>query len=116
MFFCPYVNVILQISDHVPRPESNRRKRSIKLLRESERDLKLDISGVGNTAHGMENGSEDRAESLPAVPPQPVIKVILFLGAVYGFIPRTPMIFRYMLVERYVLTQVIQVCMKFVVT
>jgi hypothetical protein len=58
----------------------------MKLLRESERDLKLDISGVEHTAHSMENGSEDRAESLPAVPPQPVIKVILFLGAVYGFI------------------------------
>jgi len=88
---CPTnVNVILQISDHLPRTESNRRKRSIKLLRESERDLKLDISGVGHAAHSMENGSEDRAESLPAVPPQPVIKVILFLGAVYGFIPPPP--------------------------
>jgi hypothetical protein len=54
----------------------------------------------------MENGSEDRAESLPVVPPQPVIKVILFLGAVYGFIPppSTPLIFRNVLVERYVLT------------
>ena len=59
---------------------------------------------MGHAAHSMENGSEDRAESLPAVPPQPVIKVILFLGAVYWFIPCTPMIFRNMLVERYVLT------------
>jgi hypothetical protein len=54
----------------------------MKLLRGSERDLKLDISGVEHTAHSTENWSEDRAESLPAVPPQPVIKVILFLGAV----------------------------------
>lgn len=68
-------NTTQQESDHVPRPESNRRKRSIKLLRESERDLKLDVSGAGYAAHIMENGSEDRAESLPAVPPQPVIKV-----------------------------------------
>ena len=104
---CPtYVNVILQLSDHLPRPESNRRKRSIKLLRGSERDLKLDISGVVHAAHSMENGSEDRAESLPAVPPQPGIKVILFLGAVCGFIPptHTPVIFRNVLVERCVLT------------
>lgn len=85
-----YDNVILQISDHHPRPESNRRKRSIKLLRGSERDLKLDISGVGHAAHSLENGSEDRAESLPVVPPQPVIKVILFLGAVYGSSPPPP--------------------------
>jgi hypothetical protein len=62
----------------------------MKLLRESERDLKLDISGVGHAAHSIENGSEGRAESLPAVPPQPVIKVILFLGAIYGSIPSTP--------------------------
>jgi hypothetical protein len=82
---CPsYVNVILQIPDHLPCPESNRRKRSRKLLRGSERDLKLDISGVGHATHSMENGSEDRAESLPAVPPQRVIKVILFLGAMCG--------------------------------
>jgi hypothetical protein len=58
----------------------------MKLLRGSERDLKLDISGVEHTTHIMENGSDDRAESLPAVPPQPVIKVILFLGTVYRFI------------------------------
>jgi hypothetical protein len=58
----------------------------MKLLRGSERDLKLDISGVEHTTHIMESGSDDRAESLPAVPPQPVIKVILFLGTVYWFI------------------------------
>jgi len=48
----------------------------MKLLRGSERDLKLDMSGVQHTVHAMENGGEDRAESLPAVPPQPAIKVI----------------------------------------
>jgi hypothetical protein len=48
----------------------------MKLLRGSERDLKLDISGMEHIAHTMENGGEDRAESLPAVPPQPAIKVI----------------------------------------
>jgi hypothetical protein len=72
-----YENVIPQISDQLSRPESNRRcKRIMQLLRGSERDLKLDIPGVEYAAHTMENGGEDRAESLPAVPPQPAIKVI----------------------------------------
>jgi hypothetical protein len=52
----------------------------MKLLRGSERDLKLDISHAEHAGHAMENLVEDRAESLPAVTPQPAIKVItLFL-------------------------------------
>jgi hypothetical protein len=59
----------------------------MKLLRGSERDLKLDISGREHTAHTMENGGDNRAESLPAVPPQPAIKVItLFRGTVFIFL------------------------------
>jgi hypothetical protein len=42
----------------------------------SERGLKLDVSGVEPTAQTMENGGEDRAESLPALQPQLAIKVI----------------------------------------
>jgi hypothetical protein len=82
-----YINVIAKITDQLSRPESNKRsKRTMKILRGSERDLKLDISGMEHTAHTMENGGEDRAESLPAVPPQLAIKVItLFRGAFYGF-------------------------------
>jgi hypothetical protein len=72
-----YVNIISQISDQLSRPESNRRcKRIMQLLRGSERDLKLDVSDVEHTAYPVENGGDDRAESLPAVPPQPAIKVV----------------------------------------
>ncbi|XP_033609208.1 mitogen-activated protein kinase kinase kinase 4 isoform X3 [Cryptotermes secundus] len=65
-----------QETDQLSRPETNRRcKRIMQLLRGSERDLKLDVSDMEHAAYTMENGGEDRAESLPAVPPQPAIKV-----------------------------------------
>jgi hypothetical protein len=48
----------------------------MKLLRGSERDLKLNIPHLGHATRAMGNGGEDRAESLPAVTPQPAIKVI----------------------------------------
>ncbi|XP_069698248.1 mitogen-activated protein kinase kinase kinase 4 isoform X1 [Periplaneta americana] len=63
-------------SDQVVRPESNKRnKRSMKLLRGSERDLKLDISSSEQTTFSIEHAGEDRAESMPVVTPQPAIKV-----------------------------------------
>jgi hypothetical protein len=58
----------------------------MKLLRGSERDLKLDISRVEHSAYAMENRGEDRAESLPVITPQPAIKVItLFYSQDTGF-------------------------------
>ncbi|CAB3382788.1 Hypothetical predicted protein [Cloeon dipterum] len=50
------------------------RKRSMKLLRESERDWKLDIDGQSSSNAMFSNGSvptEDRAESMPA----PAVKI-----------------------------------------
>jgi hypothetical protein len=47
----------------------------------------------------MGNGSEDRAESLPAVPPQPVIKVMLFFKGCEWVYSPTPTLFRNMLIR-----------------
>ena len=47
----------------------------MKLLRGSERDLKLDISGIDHSALNMEQNGDDRAESMPVITPQPAIKV-----------------------------------------
>ncbi|XP_049939411.1 mitogen-activated protein kinase kinase kinase 4 isoform X1 [Schistocerca serialis cubense] len=52
-----------------------RSKRSMKLLRGSERDMKLDHTEIGLAAAPAGEMSEDRAESMPVALPQPAIKV-----------------------------------------
>ncbi|KAJ9598147.1 hypothetical protein L9F63_026746, partial [Diploptera punctata] len=79
-----YFNELLEKSENTTeqeieqptRPENNKRnKRNMKLLRGSERDLKLDISSIDHAALNSEQNGDDRAESMPVITPQPAIKV-----------------------------------------
>ncbi|XP_067008813.2 mitogen-activated protein kinase kinase kinase 4 isoform X2 [Anabrus simplex] len=57
------------------RENSKRNKRSMKLLRESERDIKLDYANVRYSMPPMLEQDDDRSESMPLIVPQPAIKV-----------------------------------------
>ncbi|XP_071455786.1 mitogen-activated protein kinase kinase kinase 4 [Hetaerina americana] len=72
--FKPFVNALDNCSTSINRTENDhqkmeqdKRKRCLKLLRESQRDLKLDLVNLPSSSVSFVEPADDRAESLPVI-------------------------------------------------